>query len=529
MIVRELITKIGFDYDGSALKRAESGIFSLKNGLKALAAYLTAGAVAHFFTSAADSAEALIKASQKTGIGVEGLQRLGYAAHLSDIEMGSLEQSLGFLSRNLVAAKEGSKEASEAFQKALGKGVNLKSFKDNEQLLLALSERFQKMPDGAEKAALAMKLFGRSGKDMIPFLNQGPEAIRAAGKELEAFGGVLGVDALEAGNKFNDNMKRVTTFFLSLRNVLAAKLFPYINKTIDAFVEWLKVNKDIIRSGIEEVFQLIGVALRVIGRTIETIVEGYHKLSDAIGSTKAAVLALSAAIVIALGPTGAAIAALVTAVILVVDDIQAYLRGEPSFFGPIYDWIADLYKKIEAGVNDIIQKFADFKLVLDTDIIPIVKKLWELGKMIFEPQIEAARTLIGVLKTISDTYDAIKAKVLDFLGLTDTYNQVAEGIQNTVLEGLKKSVIGALPGGGLYNLITDSSIGARANDIRASQGGSTTKTQNNNLKVEQKIEVNVQTGADPNAIGQSIQDQTLGPLGDLLRQASYDLEPGAEN
>lgn len=532
MIVRELITKIGFDYDGSALKKAEAGIFSLKNGLIALAGLVTAGAVAKFFTSAADSAEALIKSSQKTGIGVESLQRLGYAAYLADIDMSTLDQSMGFLSKSLVSAREGSKEAGDAFKKILGKNVNLKSFKDNEQLLLALSEQFQKMPDGAEKAALSMKIFGRAGKDMIPFLNQGPDAIRAAGDELQAFGGVLGIDALQAGNTFNDGLKRMRTFFLSLRNVIAAKIFPVINEVIDRFVEWLKVNKDIIRSRLEDVFLVIGNALKDIGQIIGYVIKGYNKLSEAIGGTQAAIAALVAFAVIALGPTGAAIAAIGTAIFLLVDDVLSFLRGEPSFFEPVYLWIQELVKKIEEGVKQIKATFADWKIVIETDLIPALKKIQPIidflvsdGVKNFIEMSNWLIKIIGLVKDLVIAFDEVRGKIVEGLGLSDIIPKSGFG-------SLKDSILNAIiPGGNLLGGLVDANglIQARASDIRSGQGGNTSKTQNNNLKVEQKIEVNVQTGADPNGIAQSIQDQSAGPLGELLRNASYDLESGAEN
>ncbi len=57
------------------------------------------------------------------------------------------------------------------------------------EVLFDVADKFKSMPDGAEKTALAMDLFGRSGKDMIKPLNLGAQGI----KDLEAQADKLGI------------------------------------------------------------------------------------------------------------------------------------------------------------------------------------------------------------------------------------------------------------------------------------------------------------------------------------------------
>ena len=45
--------------------------------------------------------------------------------------------------------------------------------KSTEAVLLQVADVFANLEDGAVKTALAVKLFGKSGMDMIPFLNRG--------------------------------------------------------------------------------------------------------------------------------------------------------------------------------------------------------------------------------------------------------------------------------------------------------------------------------------------------------------------
>src|SRR5512133_316368 len=73
--------------------------------------------------AALDSADQLSKLSQKVGVSVEDLSKLKYAGELSDVSVESLGQSMGFLSKNMEAARGGSKDASANFTR-LGVALN---------------------------------------------------------------------------------------------------------------------------------------------------------------------------------------------------------------------------------------------------------------------------------------------------------------------------------------------------------------------------------------------------------------------
>ena len=47
------------------------------------------------------------------------------------------------------------------------------SLKPSDQLLGEIADKFQDLPNGPEKAAVAMDIFGRSGQKMITMLNGG--------------------------------------------------------------------------------------------------------------------------------------------------------------------------------------------------------------------------------------------------------------------------------------------------------------------------------------------------------------------
>ena len=111
----------------------------------------------------------------------------------------AMNRGLLFLSRNASAAAGGSKEAAEGFQRL---GVKLKDadgkLRSPAELIYDVADGLQRLPDGTEKAALAMKLFGRGGAELVPVLNGGRGGLRALGVEARELGVVLSKDAIAA-------------------------------------------------------------------------------------------------------------------------------------------------------------------------------------------------------------------------------------------------------------------------------------------------------------------------------------------
>ena len=206
--------------------------------LAGLGVSLTLGAFAALVKGAIDSADELNKLSQKIGISVEALSTLQFAAQLSDVGLDTLKTGLKGLSANLTEARSGLGEGAALFQ-ALGVSVedtagNLKS---SDTILLEIADRFASFEDGATKTALAVKLFGKSGMDMIPFLNQGSSGIRALMQEAERLGLKLSTETAQAAEAFNDNLTALKASTSGLGISLATELLAPLRVVTDAIRE----------------------------------------------------------------------------------------------------------------------------------------------------------------------------------------------------------------------------------------------------------------------------------------------------
>lgn len=229
--------------------------------LAGLGVSLTLGAFAALVKGAIDSADELNKLSQKIGISVEALSTLQFAAQLSDVGLDSLKAGLKGLSANLTEARAGLGEGAALFQ-ALGISVedSAGNLKSSDTILLEIADRFASFEDGATKTALAVKLFGKSGMDMIPFLNQGSSGIRALMQEAERLGLKLSTETAQAAEAFNDNLTALKASASGLGISLATELLAP-----------LRVVTDAIREGQGEATGFAAILGGALKTTLETI------------------------------------------------------------------------------------------------------------------------------------------------------------------------------------------------------------------------------------------------------------------
>ena len=228
--VRVEITAI--DRATATIKGVSNQISGISSGLMKLgAAYATVRmgfAIFEQLTSnVADYGESILIASQKTGMTTEQISALRFAAGQDKIEFDALTKSLGIFSRNLVGLGGKGKDT-ETVLRAMGvasrdAGNQILPMHD---LLLSVAERFSKMADGAKKNAIAVALFGKSGADLIPFLNQGASGIDDLEKQAKKLGITLDEKSAKAADAFGDQMQVLREMVHGLALKIGMNMMP---------------------------------------------------------------------------------------------------------------------------------------------------------------------------------------------------------------------------------------------------------------------------------------------------------------
>lgn len=201
-----------------------AGALALLGGTGASAAIAAVSAVGAAMVAnaarVATMADEFGKLSQRTGVAVEDLSKLAYAASLNDATLADLEQGLKGLSNKM---QEGSTAFSELGVAVRDGAGNMRPVKD---VLFDLANAFQRLPDGAQKAALANKLMEESGVRLIPLLNNGAEGLKAMADEAERFGVVVSEELAQRSAELNDNIVRLKASATGLANELGEALVP---------------------------------------------------------------------------------------------------------------------------------------------------------------------------------------------------------------------------------------------------------------------------------------------------------------
>ncbi|GAA3089626.1 phage-related protein [Kribbella aluminosa] len=163
----------------------------------------------------------------------EQASRLRFAAEQSGVGFDTLSKSTGKFEKALVASNDGGKKASAMI---LQLGFNFRDAHGHilpmTTVLPELADKFKAMPNGAEKTALAMKLFGKSGADMIPFLNKGKTGIEDLMKQTDKYGLTLTGANLDALKKSKAGQREWNATLDGLKVQFGAQILPILNKFV---------------------------------------------------------------------------------------------------------------------------------------------------------------------------------------------------------------------------------------------------------------------------------------------------------
>lgn len=284
--------------DGLKSAQSSLGKFGKTAGV-AVAAAVTAATAAVTALGVAvkgviDYADEMDKAAQKFGVPIEDLTRLKYAAEMSNVSFEALGTGLRKLAQNMHStAADGTGKAAEAFEML---GIKVETANGNlrsqSEVMGDLAEKFATMPDGAQKTALAMGIFGKSGADLIPILNEGKAGLKALTDEADRFGLVIGQETAHQADRFNDNLEKMGKIWDGLKIKLTSALLPYLQRLSDLLLGF--VNND---AAIQAVFQGVSDGVAAVATTTATAVIKMVEL----GKTLAAIGQISAGVLSANG------------------------------------------------------------------------------------------------------------------------------------------------------------------------------------------------------------------------------------
>lgn len=234
---------------------------------------LVVGAVAlgkHMVNAFTDAAGGVSRWQRIVGGSVEDASRLNFAVRQSGVDADKSLSGFGRFEKALSTASatgKGTKTMTEllggAFTDAKGKLLPMN------QILPALMDKFQAMPAGPERTALAMKLFGKSGADMLPFLAKGSAGLSELSAKSDKYGHTLSGKHLDALKQSKLAQRDWGSAVDGFQVQFGAQLLPMITAgvtlltgqlvpAITSSTQWMMHNQDAVAL-------IIGVAGTLIG------------------------------------------------------------------------------------------------------------------------------------------------------------------------------------------------------------------------------------------------------------------------
>ncbi len=213
----------------------------------------------------ADAASGASKMAKAMGTSAEEIQRLEFASKFAGIQAEVLHMGLRRLSTAAVDAAHGGAESNLTFSQL---GINIfdsaGKIKNSTTLLKDVAEVFHKMPDGVEKTAAAVKLFGRTGPDWIPVLDKGKEGLKELGDEGERLGYVMTESQIGSGQRFKELLHEIEATVQGITRSIGVRLIPIFNDLMEKLKVWYDANKEIIAQNVTAFVYFMAHSLQML-------------------------------------------------------------------------------------------------------------------------------------------------------------------------------------------------------------------------------------------------------------------------
>ena len=281
MTLFELVAKIsadssGFekavnqaDKQGKTLKDSLSNTFD-KIGKLAIAAFSGAAikkgidTMINLANETAAAGDRIDKQSQVLGLSRKAYQEWDYILSQNGASIDSMSTSMKTMNNLILNAAAGSEEAKDTFAE-LGLGIHEIENLSPEKQFEAIIRAFQKMPAGAEKSALAVKIFGKAGMDLLPLLNSSSDSIDELRQNAEDLGFMMSDEAIDASVAYGDAMDDLKRTFGGIKNAIVANFLPKFTNAMKGITSYAgKLKKAYDKKGFAGVW--------------ETLVEDFKKI-----------------------------------------------------------------------------------------------------------------------------------------------------------------------------------------------------------------------------------------------------------
>jgi len=371
--VTEVVTKFSFTGSTQPLSKYNEKLGTAIKGLGAMAT-ATAGALAglaFWADGILKGIDPIAQMSRQTGVAVEAIQELGFAASVNGGSMEAMSAGLERLNGRIgEAVALGSGEGVKIFEQlgidletATGKVKSAdKVFDEMRQRVVELGLSQQEISSFAEKLGL-----DPSSVQLLMKTNQEMSALKEESRDY----GILTKEQIDATADYNDSMTRLGTAFKGVKQQIAVGFAPELKNLADKVTTLIRDNRELISDVLTKGITVLGAVASAFGNVAMSIFDVTSYLLS-FKPVLFAVIGLAGGLMLAFAPITSIVVG-VTALVLIVDDLMVAFTGGKSVIG-------DFFKSF--GVD----------LTVVTDML---KEMWRIVKEIFSFDFGAITDAIG--------------------------------------------------------------------------------------------------------------------------------------
>ena len=387
--------KVNIVGDASQLKGALDGAggqvsgFSEKIGkigkIATVAGVAVTAAFVKIVTGTAAVGDQFDKMSLRTGIAVEDLSALAYAADISGADIETVEKGIKGLTTAMDDASKGIGVGLEAFED-LGISVvdtegNLRGTVD---VIKEIASKISLIENPTKQAALAMDLFGaRAGPQLLPLLKAGEGGIEDLMAKAKELGITMSTEAATAAAEFTDRVTDLKGSLAGAGRTIGEALIPAIVPLIEKITtvvvkisDWAKANPELLAT-ITKVAGVIAVAAAV-GGPILMAVSAFTKVAGAIKLIGTLTTGPIGLVILAIGGVYLAFKnwdKIIGVIQPIIDKVKSLFSGLLDYIKGIIGNIINFVSSIGDKVKGIIDKIkgAGSAVTVDLEIAPEVE------------------------------------------------------------------------------------------------------------------------------------------------------------
>ena len=366
---------------GSSVQTMGKGLFAM--GASVVTPLLAATSV---FSEMGDQ---LAKMSGRTGISVEALSELGYAAEQSGADMSTFEGGVRRMQKFLQSAAEGSTAANGTLAQLGVRFSDLAGMTPDQQFE-TLAEALSQVANPTTKAALAMELFGKSGTSLLPMMQDGVKGIQELRDQARDLGLVISTEDAKAaeifGDRLSDLWKVIKSGVFAIGAALAPLLIDLTKQAIriaKTIADWIRENKALVVT----VFKIAaavaagGAAIFALGALISGVGAAFGVAATIITGIGTVLATIGTIVTALLSPIG-----LVTAAVIGLGAYLLYVSGAGS---EALAWLADTFQSLKdealAAWQGIGDALAAGDLALAAKILWLTLRMeWQKGVAFLE-------------------------------------------------------------------------------------------------------------------------------------------------